>query len=513
MHEEKITLIFPDSSRAAAQLQLTQEQIMLVTEDTTLTVPLETLASCRRDRKQDNACRISTKERMAYTLVFPTEKKLLRFMAMIDAQCEELTISTRRATKGLSKRAIALAVALCILIGAVGVGSYFLLDYLIPHYGANDVTVREVYALTSAKPGNLTMKHSVAVNADGETVLTNAVLQIAFWMDVYQFMNTYSSYLSSFGLSTSKPLSQQTAMTDRTWEQYFLEMSTVNFSNYYALYCEAQANSYQLPEDLQTKIDDVFEADGELASDAKQDGYDDVLTYLQEQFGDGVDQQAYQDYLRIYYTAMSYYDDVVYAEADAKVTDAEIEAEYEKNKSSTYSSYPQVYNVTIRHILIQPDGDKDTDTKTWSTTAWALAEDEINKIYEEWKENPTEDNFAELAKKYTDDSNGDEGGIYEDVTPNTMTTEFNDWIFDDARTDGETGIVKTSYGYHLIYFVEHTETRAWYNAAKSTLVSDLSNTTMSALTEKYPIRYDYSRVRIFDIIERNNNRPVDVVDK
>ena len=35
-----------------------------------------------------------------------------------------------------------------------------------------------------------------------------------------------------------------------------------------------------------------------------------------------------------------------------------------------------------------------------------------------------------------------------------MVTEFNDWCFDAARQPGDNDIVKTSYGYHIMYFVE-----------------------------------------------------------
>jgi parvulin-like peptidyl-prolyl isomerase len=33
-----------------------------------------------------------------------------------------------------------------------------------------------------------------------------------------------------------------------------------------------------------------------------------------------------------------------------------------------------------------------------------------------------------------------------------MVEEFEDWCFADGRQVGDTGIVKTTYGYHLIYF-------------------------------------------------------------
>ena len=34
-----------------------------------------------------------------------------------------------------------------------------------------------------------------------------------------------------------------------------------------------------------------------------------------------------------------------------------------------------------------------------------------------------------------------------------MVTTFNDWCFDKSRKPGDTGIVETSYGVHVMYFV------------------------------------------------------------
>ena len=33
-----------------------------------------------------------------------------------------------------------------------------------------------------------------------------------------------------------------------------------------------------------------------------------------------------------------------------------------------------------------------------------------------------------------------------------MVTEFNDWCFDTARQSGDTGVVDTQYGSHVMYF-------------------------------------------------------------
>ena len=38
-----------------------------------------------------------------------------------------------------------------------------------------------------------------------------------------------------------------------------------------------------------------------------------------------------------------------------------------------------------------------------------------------------------------------------------MVTAFNDWCFDSSRKSGDTGIVETEYGYHVMYFVGNTD--------------------------------------------------------
>ena len=40
-----------------------------------------------------------------------------------------------------------------------------------------------------------------------------------------------------------------------------------------------------------------------------------------------------------------------------------------------------------------------------------------------------------------------------------MVTNFNDWIFDASRKPGDTGIVESDYGYHIIYFVGDNKER------------------------------------------------------
>ena len=138
----------------------------------------------------------------------------------------------------------------------------------------------------------------------------------------------------------------------------------------------------------------------------------------------------------------------------------------------------------VRHILISVSDTSDE-------TAMEEARTKADEILAEFDAgDKTAESFGELAKEYTDDSNGDEGGLYENITPGQMVTEFNDWCFDESRQPGDTGIVETSYGVHVMYFdsfgksyrntlVENALRTADYNAWHDGVVGDNTFTTNS----------------------------------
>ena len=84
--------------------------------------------------------------------------------------------------------------------------------------------------------------------------------------------------------------------------------------------------------------------------------------------------------------------------------------------------------------------------------AEALAEaEEILAEYEAGEQ--TAEAFAELAETYSSDTGSNtNGGLYEEVYQGEMVDSFNDWCFDESRQPGDTGIVESDYGYHIMYF-------------------------------------------------------------
>ncbi|MBR2591198.1 MAG: peptidylprolyl isomerase [Clostridia bacterium] len=141
-----------------------------------------------------------------------------------------------------------------------------------------------------------------------------------------------------------------------------------------------------------------------------------------------------------------------------------------------------IQTVAVRHILVQPNSTQDD-------AAWDKAKAEIDSVYEEYKKDPSEENFSKLAKKYTSDPGSkDTGGLYESIMPGQMVQTFNDWCFDTTRKAGDTGIVKTEYGYHLMYFVrnggEFWKTQVPKDMAKDFLDEKIQSRIDEATVEK-----------------------------
>ena len=113
--------------------------------------------------------------------------------------------------------------------------------------------------------------------------------------------------------------------------------------------------------------------------------------------------------------------------------------------------------VNVRHILVSFSGDTN-EVGTYTDEAKAATKESAENILNEWKAgDATEESFAALANQYSSDSGSNtNGGLYEDVYPGQMVTAFNDWCFDIARSVGDTAIVETSYGYHVMYYVGTT---------------------------------------------------------
>ena len=79
----------------------------------------------------------------------------------------------------------------------------------------------------------------------------------------------------------------------------------------------------------------------------------------------------------------------------------------------------------------------------------------------------TKDAFEKLGLENTADSNV----FYDKVQKGAMVKDFENWLFDESRKEGDTGIVTTTYGDHVMYFVG-TDNAVWYNNVFETIYNE-----------------------------------------
>ena len=142
--------------------------------------------------------------------------------------------------------------------------------------------------------------------------------------------------------------------------------------------------------------------------------------------------------------------------------------------------------VDIRHILLTTD-------RYGSEEA---AKEKAEELLQEWKDgDATEDSFAELAGSWSADSGSSlNGGLYRYVVEGQTVEAFNDWCFDSTRKAGDTGIVQTDYGFHVMYYTG-TETPGWKAQAESSLTEQSYEADYEAMSSAHTVtvyadRYD-----------------------
>ena len=129
----------------------------------------------------------------------------------------------------------------------------------------------------------------------------------------------------------------------------------------------------------------------------------------------------------------------------------------------------------VRHILVKFPTDDDGKTVELKDEQKTEYKAKAQAILDEYLKNPTEDNFAALAKEKSEDTGSAEnGGLIEGISPgDSYVANFLNWSTDSARKPGETAIVETEYGYHVMYYIGF-DGYSWSEAAKNDLLNEQS---------------------------------------
>ena len=117
----------------------------------------------------------------------------------------------------------------------------------------------------------------------------------------------------------------------------------------------------------------------------------------------------------------------------------------------------------VRHLLVQYEGgteDEISGEMNYTTEEMEAAKAEAEALLQQWKDGEaTEESFSALVTEKTDDTaSAESGGLYENIHAGSQyVSTFLAWSIDPARQVGDTGIVQTEYGYHIMYFSGYAE--------------------------------------------------------
>lgn len=158
---------------------------------------------------------------------------------------------------------------------------------------------------------------------------------------------------------------------------------------------------------------------------------------------------------------------------DADRTAGDAETVFDEANSAYYVAVfngrerDNTLDYNVRHILVTAENLELPEGETADTDMIAA---KAQEILDSW--DGTEAGFAALAEQHTKDTgSASNGGLYENVVKGQMVTDFNDWCYAEGRKAGDTGIVKSTYGQHIMYFVGYGSNEYWH----STCTQDMTN--------------------------------------
>lgn len=421
--------------------------------------------------------------------------------------------------------------------------------------------------------------HETYVVVNGEAV-NKVEFDYQYNLTKNNYITQYGSYLTYFGLDTSKDLSTQMYSDTLTWQDYFEQNAVESLKQNKALMAEAKAAgfTYDTTDEYNTFKETIKTSAASAGISEKE--------YVRSIYGSYATMGRIEEYVKNDMVMNAYYQKL---QEDNAPSDDEIQSYYEENKA-TYDSVD--YRLTtieadlptepteladpVEETAADTTGTTDGTAATDSTqdTAYQPSDAEIAKamedakvladdaektvakdgeahenekkssvnylisdwlfddarkagdttvitndnshcyyavafekryldetpsadvrviiptedktgeeILEEWKSGAaTEDSFAELCKKYTQDTSAVEnGGLFEQVTKTGMTEELSNWIFDNSRQAGDAVAITVSDTTYVLYYIGQDQPE-WKINIKNTLVSDTMSQHMQDIT-------------------------------
>lgn len=349
---------------------------------------------------------------------------------------------------------------------------------------SNDIQYKDSYTVEDAAAVRVADKVVATVNGKE---LTNGELQAHYYGNMYQFMESYGTYYFSYG----EPLDTQvfSEETGMTWQQYFLFASLENWHRYQILCALAEEEGFV------ADLSELETLPQELETAAVGYGFENADAMIRADMGPACTLEDYIAYIELLQTGNQYVD---HKYGQWVPTQEELEAFYTENEADFIASgiTKDIGNLAdVRHILIIPEGEKTEGA--YSEDQWKAALKKAEKVLDEWKKGAaTEESFAELANTYSEDPGSNTtGGLYSGIMAGSNYVEsFLNWSIDAARKPGDTDIVQTDYGYHIMYYVSGEP--VWMVAARENILPELLNDMIEENAERWPMDVKYRNIAV-----------------
>ena len=376
-------------------------------------------------------------------------------------------------------------------------------------------TAAPVYTAPDGNSSDATCKGSYLGTPEAKQIvascssrkLTQGVLQVLYDLEVQK----YQASASDEGPDFSLPLSQQQCIIDssvNTWQQYFLRQALNTWHTAQSLVLTSQERGIPAEEAFQPdpkKYDDCLvdipateylyryrqSYTPNSMHQAFLSGLEETLSDLASKYGypsidalasDGLHttKAALLDAANLYNTGYMY----LTAMEDSLVPEEdEYQAFYQENKSA-YSGQAGKY-ADIHQILLTPSPGA-------SEASWGKCMETAEKLLSQWagKYRAGEGSFSQLAYETSADKGSSLlGGLYWHVAQGTLLPELDRWVFSPERAEGDTGIVRTGLGIHILYYAGGgTE---GYQLSRDDMTRKRLNGFMESCRNKHPMTVSY----------------------
>lgn len=356
----------------------------------------------------------------------------------------------------------------------------------------------------------------VVARAGGQT-LTGGVLQAYYWAEVEQFRREEHQQAPDF----ERPLDVQLCPLDDavvTWQQYFLKRALNTWHTAQALVLQGETAPVPTEEDFKPSAEKHEEYMTDMPANQVLYGYydhyvpnsmhqaylDNLPATLEELAGNrgygnaaamadsafGATQEDLEAFAQLYNRAYMYFTELTYRLTSEEASETGPNVNIRQILLHPKQSHnPWRPAEEVEEPEIAPDG-----TVTCSQALWESGMEEAEKLLNEWKSDRRmgEATFAELANQYSVDAGSAvNGGSYRNLQPGQLLPELEAWCFDPARVSGDTTIIKSSYGIHILYFSGSTDTQQAEEEAALAQQSLLEDARAA-----YPMEVDYSAISL-----------------